>query len=99
MSGSSDRGDHFTQQDSDLVVGVSVVQDHLTSLRDGEWDKLAHRMICGPSNHPVFKCSNILQTGVLMKRKKGGGVGTHVNKRARQSSHAREYGVCLQKTV
>ena len=30
------------------------------------------------SKHPVFTCSNILQTSVLMKRKRGGGAGTHL---------------------
>ena len=30
------------------------------------------------SKHPVFKCSNILQTGVLMKGKRGGGAGPHL---------------------
>ena len=46
-----------------------------------EWDKLALRMISEFifSQHPVFKCSNILQTGVLLKRKKGGRAGTHFN--------------------
>ena len=29
------------------------------------------------SKHPVFKCWNILQTGVFIGRTKGGGAGTH----------------------
>ena len=39
---------------------------------DGEWDNLALRLISEFlfSKHPVFKCSNILQTDVLMKRKR-----------------------------
>ena len=37
---------------------------------DCEWDKLALRMMreISKSKHPVFKCSNIFQTGALMKR-------------------------------
>ena len=35
----------------------------------------------------------------LMKRQKGGGVGTHFQKRARQSSHAREYDFGVQSTL
>ena len=76
----------LTQQNSDLVIGVSVVQDrkrfgHIMKndqFADGEWDKLAVRAISELiiTEHQVFKCSNILQTGVLMRRKKGGGVGT-----------------------
>ena len=31
------------------------------------------------STHPMFKCSNILQTGALVKRKTAGGVGTHIS--------------------
>ena len=31
--------------------------------------------------HPVFKCSNMLQTGALMKRKRGGGVGEPISKK------------------
>ena len=76
----------FTQQDPDLVMGVSVVQDrerpgqkmkndHLTNLQT-VIDKLALKMIGKPntSKHPVFKCSNMLQTGALKRRKKGGEV-------------------------
>ena len=37
------------------------------------------------SKHPVFKCSNILQTSGLMRREKGGGVGTHVSNEADNS--------------
>ena len=46
---------------------------------DGEWGKLALKMICGLTNstHPVFKCPNTLQAGVLMRRKEGGGAGSH----------------------
>ena len=36
-----------------------------------QWDKLAHKMkgqFC-TSKHPVFHCSNMRQTGALMKRK------------------------------
>ena len=66
----------LTHQDSDLVVGVSVVQDrkrhghilentHLTNFADGEWDKIALRMIREliTSKHPVLNLSNILVTG------------------------------------
>ena len=59
----------LAQQDSDLVVAVSVIQDqnrlghmmkigHLTIFIDGEWDTLALRMY-------------------LMRRTKRGGAGTH----------------------
>ena len=51
------------------------------------------------SKHPVFKCSNMLQTGALMKRKKRGGVETHFEKRVGQSSHAHEYDVGAQSTL
>ena len=46
---------------------------------DGGWDNLALRMINELliSKHPLFKCWNILQTGVLIGRTKGGGAGTH----------------------
>ena len=45
---------------------------------DGGWDHLALRMTSKLmiSNTRFFKCSNILQSGVLVRRKKGG-VGTH----------------------
>ena len=47
---------------------------------DSEWSKLAlmieEKLVT--SKHPVFKCSNMLQTGALLKRKTGGGgVGNH----------------------
>ena len=29
------------------------------------------------SKHSLFKCSNILKAGVLMRKMKGGGAGTH----------------------
>ena len=29
------------------------------------------------SKHSLFKCSNILKAGVLMRKTKGGGAGTH----------------------
>ena len=81
----------LTQQDADLVIGVSVVQDRnrrgiitniyqFTNLRMVRtWDKLVFRMTSElvVSKHPVFKCSNIRQVGVLMRRWKGGGAGTH----------------------
>ena len=46
---------------------------------DGGWDNLALRMISELliSKHPLFKCWNVLQTGVLIGRTKGGGAGTH----------------------
>ena len=50
------------------------------------------------SKHPVFKSSNILQTGALMKREKGG-VEKHFQKRARQYSHARESYLGVQSTL
>ena len=78
------------QQDSDLVIGVSVIQDrkrpgktvksdHFHKFADGGWDNLALRMINELliSKHPLFKCWNILQTGVFIGRTKGGGAGTH----------------------
>ena len=48
---------------------------------DGECDKVALRMIdkLDSSNHPVFKCSNMLKTSALMNQMKGG-VGTHFKK-------------------
>ena len=78
----------LSHQDSDLGIGVSAAQNRKSSgnedrpcrqFADGEWDKLVRRMISGLviSKHQMFKCSNILQAGVLMRRKKGGGVGTH----------------------
>ena len=62
----------LAQQESDFVVGVSVVLDRNRpghseerpshQFADGEWDKLALRMRNEliTSKHPVFKCSNIL---------------------------------------
>ena len=46
---------------------------------DGERDKLALRMMSELviSKNPVFQCSNILPSGVLMKRKQGKGCGTY----------------------
>ena len=66
---------------------------------DGDWDKLASVMTSELtiSNHPVSKCSNIAQTGVLMKRKQGGGAGTHFKNE--KSSHARESDLGVQLTL
>ena len=68
----------LTQQDQDFF-DISVVQDRKRreileerpshQLADGEWDKLAHRMIgeLVTSKQLVFKCSNILKAGALMQ--------------------------------
>ena len=76
--------------DSELVIGVSMVQDqkrpgnttktdHLTHLLTEDGANLAVRMVNKfvGSKHPVFECSAIPQTGVLMRREKGRGAGTH----------------------
>ena len=47
------------------------------------------------SKHQVFKFSNILQTGVLMKRRSW---NAH-RKRARNSSHAREFDFSVQSNL
>ena len=62
---------------------------------DCECDKLALGMISeiAISKHSESKCSNILHTGTLMKRKKG------FQKRARQSFDAREYDLSVQSTL
>ena len=78
------------QHDSDLPLSVSVVHDrkrpghgmksdHLTSFQTEDWDELALNMVSEfvIRTHPVFTCANILQYGVLVKKKKGGGIGTH----------------------
>ena len=77
----------LTQQDSDLVVGVCHPGSEMTwnynedrpshHFAHGEWDKLALRMMgeFTISKHLTCKCSNILQTGVLMGRKGGKGKG------------------------
>ena len=64
-------------QDSDLVIGVSDVQDRnrLENTMNDDHLRIISDHIT--SEHPMFKCSNILYTGALMKRKKGGGVGMH----------------------
>ena len=80
----------LTQQASEMVIGVSVVQDlkrhgkiadrSCHHFAEDEWEKLALRMISEFmfSKHLVVKYSNMFQTSVLMKRKKGGGgAGTH----------------------
>ena len=93
----------LTQHNSDLVIGVSVVydrkrlsyavqNDHLTSLQHVNGTNSLTKMI-GETYHqeaPVFKFSNMLQTDLLMKRKKDG-VGTLFQKRSKQSSHAGEF--------
>ena len=98
----------LTQHNSDLVIGVAVghdrkrlshaVQnDHLTSLQDVNGTNSLTKMI-GETYHqeaPVFLFSNVLQTDLLMKRKKGG-VGTLFQKRSKQSSHAGEFDVGAQ---
>ena len=81
----------LTQQELDLDIGVSVVQDrkrpghtmnndHLTNVQTvigTDWITMMSELLT--SEHTLFKCSNILQTGALMKQKKGGG-GTHFRK-------------------
>ena len=64
---------------------------------DGEWDNFALRLISEFlfSKHPVFKCSNILQTDVLMKRKRGGGAGTHF----KSEPDAREFDIGVQSSL
>ena len=93
----------LTKHNSDLVIGVSVVydrkrlsyavqNDHLTSLQYVNGTNSFTKMI-GVTYHreaPVFKFSNMLQTDLLMKRKKDG-VGTLFQKRSKQSSHAGEF--------
>ena len=47
---------------------------------DPEWGKFALIVTMSElftRKHPALKCSNIIQRGAVMKRKKGGGVGTH----------------------
>ena len=74
--------------------------DHLTSFAGGEWDKLAVKMKDKliTSMHPVFKGSNMLHTGALMKRKKGG-VGTHFRNEPDNHSHARRNDLGVQSTL
>ena len=75
----------LTRQDSDLVIVCFCAPGSEKTWKcneerpshqfaDGEWDKLCLRMTSElvTSKDPVFKCSNTLQTGALMKRKKGG---------------------------
>ena len=62
---------------------------------DGEWDKLALRLISEFlfSKHPVFKCSNILPTDVLMKRKRGG------EPISKSEPDAREFDIGVQSSL
>ena len=53
---------------------VGRPKQHVELQRSGYFHSKIQTRVC---KHPVFKCSNILQTGALVKRKKGGGVGTH----------------------
>ena len=66
----------------------------------GEWDKLAPMMISEfvISKHTVFKYSNILHSGVLVRRQKGGGAGTQKNGPENQSSRVREFDVGVYST-
>ena len=70
-------------------------------LAGGEWNKLAVRMKDKliTSMHPVIKGSNMLHTGALMKRKKGGRVGTHFRNEADNHSHARRNDLGVQSTL
>ena len=90
---------------------VSVVQDRKKTwtqneerpsrqFAGGEWDKLAVRMKDKliTSMHPVFKGSNMLHTGALMKRKKRG-VGTHFRNEPDNQSHARRNDLGVQSTL
>ena len=53
-------------------LGTVMKNDRLTNFSDGERDELAVRMIgeLVISKHPEFKWSNILESGVLMERRK-----------------------------
>ena len=51
------------------------------------------------SKHPLFKYSNILETGALMKRKKGDGVGTHFRKEPDNHRMLAIYDLGVQSTL
>ena len=51
------------------------------------------------SSSQVFRCSNILETGVMMKRQNGGGAGTHFENEAENPSHAREHDNGMRSTL
>ena len=64
-------------------LGNTIKNDHL--------DELALKMVGKyfTSKHPVFKCSNMLQTGASMKRKKRGGSFCAVKIRSRTRYQSR----------
>ena len=79
--------------------GNQMKKDHLTSLQtvNGTRSFSDREANLYTSMRSVCMSSNVLQTGPLLTRKKGG-VGTHFKKRFRQSSHAREFDFGVQST-
>ena len=100
----------LTQQDSDLVIGVSVFQDRkrlgntskskpASLFANGEWDKLASVMISEhiTSKHLAFMCSNMHQTGMFTFEK--GKLAAYFQIEPENNFHAREYGFGVQSTL
>ena len=78
MSSSSERS-LLTQQDADLAIGVSVVQDQKTLGKKGNDHLTSSQTVNGAmmmmgklitSKHPEPKCSNMLQTGAPKERRR-----------------------------
>ena len=95
----------LTQQDSELVIGVSVVQarnrlgktmsqDQISHSADGEWDKLASVMMSElvTSKHSGFKSNMFLD---IEERE----TWNALHKRIGKQSHARAHGTGVQSTL